>query len=64
MRLFDPKTYCHLFVDALSHGVRCVVKQDDENGILHSVAYHSGNLHGYEKKLCNYRIIMFGNCGF
>lgn len=53
LKLFDPKTPCQLFVDASSHGVGCVVKQVDEDGILHPIAYHSRNLRDYEK---NYAI--------
>ena len=39
----------HDFVDASSHGVGCVLKQEDEKGVLHQVAYHSQNLKDYEK---------------
>lgn len=38
LKLFDPKTPCQLFVNALSHAVGYVVKQTDENGILECVA--------------------------
>ena len=59
LKLYDSKSTCHLFVDASSHGVRCVLKQEDEKDDLHPVAYHFRNLRDYEKKLCNNRIRMF-----
>ena len=41
LELYDSKSTCHLFVDASSHGVGCVLKQVGEKGILYPVAYHS-----------------------
>ena len=44
LKLCDSKLPYHLFVDASSHGVRCVLKHEDEKRILHPVAYHARNL--------------------
>ena len=49
LKLYDSKSTCYLFADASSHGVRCVLKQEDEKSVLHPVAYHSRNLRDYEK---------------
>ena len=51
LKLYDLKVPCHLFVDASSYGVECMLKQEDEKGVLHMVAYHSRNFKDYEKNM-------------
>ena len=46
------KSSMPIFVDASSHIVGGALKQYDENGVLHPVAYHLRNLCNYV--LCNF----------
>ncbi|UYV60174.1 hypothetical protein LAZ67_1000219 [Cordylochernes scorpioides] len=47
--IYDPSKPCHLFTDASSLGVAGVLKQPDEQGILHPIGYFSRKLHPYEQ---------------
>ncbi|UYV65483.1 hypothetical protein LAZ67_3004485 [Cordylochernes scorpioides] len=47
--IYDPSKPCHLFTNALSLGVAGVLKQPDEQGILHPIGYFSRKLHLYEQ---------------
>ena len=53
LKLYDPKSTCHLFVSASSHGVGCVLKQEDEESILHLVAHHSG-ICKFRRSVCKF----------
>ncbi|UYV80009.1 TIGD6 [Cordylochernes scorpioides] len=47
--IYDPSKPCHLITDASGLGVAGVLKQPDEQGILHPIAYYSRKLHPYEQ---------------
>lgn len=53
LRLFQPNLPCHLFVDASGEAVSGILKQEQSDGELHPVAFHSRKLKDYEK---NYTI--------
>ena len=53
LKIFDPNSECHLFVDASLTGVGAVLKQIDSNKVLSPIAFHSRSLKDYEK---NYSI--------
>ncbi|UYV62715.1 K02A2.6-like, partial [Cordylochernes scorpioides] len=47
--IYYPSKPCHLFTDASSLGVAGVLKQPDEQGILHPIGYFSRKIHPYEQ---------------
>ncbi|UYV78642.1 K02A2.6-like, partial [Cordylochernes scorpioides] len=47
--IYDPSKPCHLFTDASNLGISGVLKQPDEQGILHPIGYFSRKLHPYEQ---------------
>ncbi|UYV61752.1 K02A2.6-like [Cordylochernes scorpioides] len=47
--IYDRSNPCHLITDASGLGVAGVLKQPDEQGILHPIAYYSRKLHPYEQ---------------
>jgi len=53
LHLFNPQLPCHVYVDASTEGIGCIIKQPGTDGTLHPIAYHSRTLRPYER---NYAI--------
>ncbi|RWS01610.1 Retrotransposable element Tf2 protein type 1-like protein [Dinothrombium tinctorium] len=53
LRIYDPNAHCYIFTDASKIGIGAVLKQKDENGNMHPVAYFSKKLLSYQQ---NYSI--------
>ncbi|UYV83047.1 hypothetical protein LAZ67_22001955 [Cordylochernes scorpioides] len=49
LHIYDPSKPYHLFTDASNLGISGVLKQPDEQGILHPIGYFSRKLHPYEQ---------------
>lgn len=49
LKLFNPNLPCHLYTDASKEAVGAVLKQMDDKGNLHPIAFHSRQLRPYEQ---------------